>query len=216
MKIFGKRELLLISLIILTFIVGVSLYPNLPERLPSHWNAKGEIDSWSGKNFAIFFYPFFTLGMYLLLTFVPLIDPLRKNYAKFAKPYFLFRTVFVSFFLFLYLYTLWAGLGTKININYFIPPVFSFFFIFIGLFLPKVKKNYFVGIRTPWTIHSEEVWDKTHKFGGKVFVVAGLISLLGSLFPNYIFWIFIIPILSAALISVVYSYFAFRKIKRFN
>lgn len=216
MKIITRKELLPISLIILAFIVGILLYPDLPDKIPSHWNAQGEIDAWSSKSFGAFFFPGITLGIYLLMTFIPLIDPLRRNYSKFATPYFWFRTLFVLFFVLIYFYTLWSALGTELKINYFIIPTISILFILIGVFLPKIKKNYFVGIRTPWTIHSEEVWDKTHQFSGKLFIIAGVIAFLSLLLPKYTFPIFIIAILSAALISVIYSYFIFRKIGGFN
>ncbi len=216
MKIFTKKEIIPIILIILAFVVGMYLYPQLPERVPSHWNTNGAIDAWSGKNFAVFFFPTITLGIYLLMTFIPLIDPLRKNYSKFSLPYFWFKTLFIIFFISIYFYTLWAAFGAELNINYFIFPVFSLFFIFLGIFLPKIKKNYFVGIKTPWTIHSEETWNKTHQFSGKVFIAAGIISLIGLFLPKYSFLIFIISALSAALISVVSSYFIFRKIGGFN
>lgn len=216
MEILIKKEIIPIILIILAFAVGIYLYPQLPERVPSHWNAQGEVDDWSNKNFAVFFFPSITLGIHLLITFIPLIDPFRKNYLKFAKPYFWFRTLFVVFFISLYLYTLWTAFGTKLNINYFILPVMSLFFILLGIFLPRVKRNYFVGVRTPWTIHSEETWDKTHKFSGKAFISAGLISLIGLFIPKYSFLIFIIAILLAAFIPVIYSYFVFRKIGGFK
>jgi uncharacterized membrane protein len=216
MKILTKKEILPIILIIFAFLVGLSLYPKLPDQVPSHWNTQGEVDAWSGKTFAVFFFPTITLVIYLLITLIPLIDPFRKNYLKFAKAYFWFRMLFVAFFVSLYFYTLWSAFGMKLSINYFIIPLLSLFFILIGLFLPKVKRNYFVGIRTPWTIHSEETWDKTHKFAGRSFVVAGLISFLGIFIPDYSFIIFIIAILSAALIPVIYSYFVFKRIGGFK
>ncbi|MFC1663574.1 SdpI family protein [Patescibacteria group bacterium] len=216
MKIITKKEILPVALITIAFIVGIFLYPILPEKIPSHWNIRGEVDSWSGKNFAVFFIPSLTLGIYFLMTFIPLIDPLRKNYLKFAVPYFCFRITLVLFFVLLYFYSLWAAFKTEPNINYFILPIFSVLFIVIGIFLPKVKKNYFIGIRTPWTIHSEEVWNKTHQFGGKFFIVGGLIALSGLLFPKHLSLIFIIAILFSALIPVAYSYFIFSKIGGFN
>ena len=216
MKVITKKEILPISLIILAFIVGSFLYTQLPDKIPSHWNIEGEIDAWASKNFGVFFFPGITLGLYLLMTFIPLIDPLRKNYPKFRIPYFWFRTIFVLFFVSLYFYTLWVALGTKLNINYFVIPALSVLFILIGIFLPRVRKNYFVGIKTPWTIHSEEVWEKTHQFSGKVFIVAGLISLIILFLPGYSFSVLIAVILSAAFIPVIYSYFVFRKIGGFN
>lgn len=216
MKIITKKELLPVILIFSALAVGFFLYPELPDKIPAHWNAEGEIDAWSNKNFGVFFFPIMTLGVYLLMTFIPLIDPLRKNYSKFVTPYFWFRTVFVLFFVLMYLYTLMAAFGTRLDINYFIVPAISGLFVFIGIFLPKIKKNYFVGIRTPWTIHSEEVWDKTHKFSGKLFVIAGVVGFLSVFFPKYSFIVFISAIVSAALISVVYSYYIFRKVGGFN
>lgn len=216
MKILTKKEFIPITLIILAFIVGLFLYSELPDQVPSHWNAQGEVDAWSGKTFAVLFFPLITLVIYLLMTFIPLIDPLRKNYLKFAKPYFWFRTLFVLFFVSLYFYSLWSAFGAELKINYFMTSAMSLLFILLGVFLPKVKKNYFVGIRTPWTLHSEETWDKTHKFAGKAFIIAGLISLLGNLIPGYSFIIFIIAVLSAAFIPIVYSYFVFKKIGGFK
>ncbi|MDD2731953.1 MAG: SdpI family protein [Candidatus Pacebacteria bacterium] len=215
MKIITKKEIIPIILILFSFSIGLFIYPNLPERLPSHWNIYGEVDSWVDKNFAVFFFPCLTLFIYLLMTFLPLIDPLRENYYQFRGPYFIFRTSFVVFLTGLYLYTFWAAFNTELNINYFILPALSLFFIIIGLFLPKIKRNYFVGIRTPWTIHSEEVWDKTHRFGGKVFIVVGVVALISVLMPLYSFWIFIVSALLGAFTPIVYSYIIFKKIKGF-
>lgn len=216
MKLFTKKELLPFAIIVLVVLVGIVLHSSLPERVPSHWNAKGEIDAWSSKDFSVIFLPLVILGIYLLMTFIPLIDPLRKNYEKFALPYFCFRTVFVLFFALLYFYTLWTALGGQANINHLMLPAFSFLFIVIGAFLPHIKKNYFVGIRTPWTLHSEEVWNETHKVAGKLFIAAGIVSLSGFLFSEYSFHIFMTAVLGAALGSVFYSYFVFRRMGEFN
>lgn len=213
MNIITKKEIFPIALIILAFLVGGYLYSSLPERIPSHWNAQGEIDSYSSKNFGVIFFPGLTLGIYLLMTFLPLIDPLKKNYSKFAMPYFWFKSLFVFFFILIYFYSLSVAMGFGLNINYFILPTISIMFIIIGILLPRIKKNYFVGIRTPWTIHSEEVWDKTHKFAGKLFVAAGVIALISVFFPQNLLFVVVTAILLAAFGSVVYSYFVFRNIK---
>jgi len=213
--IITKKEILPILLIAIIFIVSFILYPQLPDKIPSHWNSRGEIDAWSSKNFTVFFYPGLTLGIYLLMLFIPLIDPLRKNYSKFTNIYFGIRTALVSFFILLYLYTLWIASGGELNINYFMIPLISLLFIVLGIFMPKIKKNYFVGIRTPWTIHSEKVWNETHKLAGKLFIGAGLISFAGLFVIDYAIVIFLVAILSAAFGSVIYSYFIFRKIEDF-
>jgi len=212
-RILTKKELIPLMLIIACFIIGIFYYPQLPDQVPSHWNAQGEIDDWSSKDFAIWFFPCLTLIVYILMTFIPFIDPLRRNYSKFALPYFWLRLILIVFFLSLYLYTL---LGANININYFIIPAISLLFIVMGIFLPKIKKNYFVGVKTPWTIHSEKVWDKTHVLAGKLYILAGIITFLGLIFVNHAVYILLISAVGAALISVLYSYFVFRNIGGFN
>lgn len=211
-----KKEIIPLIIIIICFAVGFYFYPQLPEQVPSHWNVQGEVDGWASKNFTVLFFPSITLVIYLLMTFIPLIDPLKRNYPKFAIPYFFFRLAFVLFFSLLYFYTLYSGLGFNISINYFIIPAVSVLFIVIGFFLPKIRKNYFVGVRTPWTIHSERVWDATHKMAGKLYILAGLISLIGLIFIDQALFIFLAAVVIAALISVVYSYFVFRKIEGFK
>lgn len=208
-----KKELIIIVIIVLTLCFGIYVFPDLPSRVPSHWNASGEIDNWSSKEFSVYFFPALTLLMYLLLTFLPYIDPFYDNYKKFNKQYFLFKLGFVVFISLLYIFTLLFGLGFDLNINYFIIPLFSAGMILMGLFLPKVKRNFFIGIRTPWTIYSDLAWDKTHKLAGKTFIVVGILMLLvmGFLSPENFFWFFIIAISVASLIPVVYSFFIFRK-----
>lgn len=206
-----KKDIIPIVIILAALAVGIQLYPNLPDVIPSHWNMQGEIDGWNSKGFSVFFMPFLSLGIYILMTFLPGIDPLRKNYEKFAKVYFWFKVLISLFFVALYSFILSVALGFKMNITYFMLPAFSVFFIVIGIFLPKIKRNWFIGIRTPWTIHSDAVWSETHSFSGKAFITAGIISFLGIFFPSYSFVIFITVTITVAVISMVYSYFSFKK-----
>ncbi|MFH1671799.1 MAG: SdpI family protein [Candidatus Portnoybacteria bacterium] len=216
MKIFTKREILPLALILLVVLVSFYVYPILPEKVPSHWNAMGEIDDWQSRDFSVLFFPGVIIGIYILMLLIPLIDPLRKNYQKFILPYFWFRTILVSFLVLIYFYSLWAALGSELNINYLILPAISVLFFSMGFFMPKIKKNYFVGIRTPWTLASEPVWEKTHQFGGKCFMLAGIIFLLAAFFPDYFVQIMILIILVAALLPITYSYFIFKKVEGFK
>lgn len=217
-KLIAIKEIIPILLIVIMFLVGIAFYssPCLPDRMPTHWSATGEVDGFSSKGFAVFFFPAVTLAVYLLMLFIPFIDPLRENYKKFAGVYYGFRLVLVLFFCLLYFYTLAAGLGFKMNINFFIIPLLSLLFIAIGFFLPKMKKNWFCGIRTPWTLQSDEVWEKTHQFGGKSFIVAGILSLLSVFSGSYALWVFIVIILGGAFIPAFYSYFLYRKLGLFE
>ena len=216
MPLFTRKELLPIVIILFVIIFSIFVYSSLPEQVPSHWNAQGEIDDWSSRSFTVWFYPSLVVGIYLLMVFVPLIDPLKRNYNSFRIPYYWLRTGFVIFFSALYLFTVWTALGGDLNVNYFILPLLSLLFILIGLFLPKVKKNYFVGIRTPWTLASEETWNKTHALGGKLFILVGLVSMLGFFLCDKAILLFMISIFAAIFALFVYSYFIFKRVEGFK
>jgi uncharacterized membrane protein len=213
---FKKKEILPIAIIILTFVLGFVLYSSLPEQVPSHWNAQGEVDGWSGKTFAVVFYPALTLFIYLLMSFLPKIDPLKKNYEKFSGVYYWTKVTLVGYFSLMYVFTLLTSLGIiDFSIRFFMVPLMSALFIVLGSFMPKIKKNYFYGIRTPWTLNSEEVWDRTHVMAGKLFVGAGIVSLISILFKgDLVMIIFMISILGAAFGSAIYSYIIFKKLQK--
>jgi len=212
------KEVVPLILIAVMVIMAFGLFkaPCLGDKLPSHWNAAGEVDGYSSKGFALFFYPAITLLVYLLMTFIPRIDPFRKNYKKFEKPYYFLRLILVVFFFLLYFYMIFAAIGFKSNIMYFMVPMLSLFFIAMGAIVSKVKRNYFVGFRTPWTLQSDEVWVKTHKFGGKAFMVAGIIGFFGVFFGEKAIIVFIVPIIIGALAPLVYSYFIYKKLGLFK
>jgi uncharacterized membrane protein len=213
-KLFTIKEFLPIVLIIFSIIVGFLIYPLLPQEIPTHWNARGMVDNLMNKNLAVLFFPLLTFSVYLLMTFIPFIDPYKRNYLKFADHYFWFKTATVIFLILIYFFSLWVARGVTIDVAYFVVPVVSAFISYIGFFFTKVKRNYFVGIRTPWTLYSEKVWDKTHDLGGRVMVVAAVISLLSLLNIKYAFVIFTSVIIIAVCIPIVYSYFFFKKEKK--
>ncbi len=208
-KIFTKKEILPICIIIFSAFVGFALYPQLPHEVPVHWGPQGVVDAWFSKNLAVIFFPVLILLIYLMLTFIFLFDPLKKNYFEFSEAFFWFRTIMVLFLSFIYLFSLTAAIKGELDIIYFIIPTLSLFLIYLGLFLPSVKRNYFIGIRTPWTLHSEKVWDKTHYFSGKIFIGAGILSFFSILFSEYAFYIFLFIILGLVFIPSVYSYYLF-------
>ena len=213
---FTKKEILPIAVIVFIVLLTMFVYTSLPTEIPSHWNAQGEIDAYSSRTFTVLFFPAIIIGVYLLMMFIPNIDPLKRNYPSFKVPYYWFKTAFVVFFSALYLFTIWTAMGENLNINYFIIPAFALLFIVIGLFLPKVEKNYFVGIKTPWTLASEEVWKRTHNLGGRLFILVGIITLLGFFFFEQAIFIFLISIIAAVIILFVYSYLIYKRVEGFN
>lgn len=218
LKIITKKEIVPLFIILITFLFAVCFYhsPCLPDKIPSHWNARGEIDSYSSKPFALFFYPAVTFVLYLLMTFLPLIDPLRKNYEKFALPYYVIRLALVLFLTFLYFYTVLVAFGFELGVRYIMISALSLLFVVLGACLPKIKRNYFVGVRTPWTLQSDEVWKETHNLGAKTMIIAGILSFFSMFFGLYAFWVFLGLILIGGLTPVVYSYFIYRKLGLFN
>jgi len=211
MKILTRAEFLPILLIVFAFAIGFWVSADLPELVPSHWDISGNVDGYATRDVAVLLLPAIALVVYLLMTFLPLIDPLKKRYAEFVWPYFWIKTVIVTFLVAIHLGTLWIGLGKELNMSYLIVFLMSALFLILGFNLPKIKKNYFIGIRTPWTLHSESVWDETHKQASKLFMIASAVSLLALIFNFYPFLVLIISILIAALFSVVYSYLVFKK-----
>jgi uncharacterized membrane protein len=215
MKLYDKKEILPTVLILVILTTGIYFYPQLPEKMPTHWNIYGQVDGWASKTFAVYFFPALTLLLYLLLSFLPLMDPLKINIELFSHLYFWFKVVFVLFMGALYLITIFTGLGHQINVGQWVMIGIAALFFFLGLMMPKIKKNYTIGIRLPWTLHSEIVWDKTHKFGGGVFMVLAVLIFIISFFPGFwAFTILIIGILLMLAVLMVYSYWQWRLLER--
>ena len=199
-------KIILFVLVLLTFVVGIVIYPHMPNKVASHWNAAGEVDGHMSKFWGVFLMPIICLVCILLFIFIPKMDPLKKNFKAFEKEFNMFILVLFLFFFYIYLLTIFWNLGYDINIGKYITPAVGILFIFIGLLLRKAKRNYFVGIRTPWTLANDKVWDKTHQLGFKLFIIIGILCFLGIFIPEYTFYIFIVSVLLITGILFLYSY----------
>jgi uncharacterized membrane protein len=199
--------------ILISFGIGVYLYPQLPEQMASHWNAGGEVDGYMSKFWGVFLLPMILLGMFLLFLILPKIDPLKKNFVGFKKYYNALITFIIIFLFYIYALTIVWNMGVCFNMTQFVIPAVGILFFYIGTILEHTKRNWFVGIRTPWTLSSDAVWDKTQKLGGKLFKITGVVILLGVLFPQYLLWLVLIPTISTVLIVIAYSYFEYQKEK---
>lgn len=206
-----KTNIIAILLVVFSFVLGFYFYPQLPDELASHWNASGQVDGYMPKFFGIFMIPFMLGGLFLLFLIIPKVDPLKANLEKFRK-YFDLLILFILFFLF-YIYCLLLAwnMGFNFEMNYALLPAMGLLFIFIGFMLEKARRNWFVGIRTPWTLSSDTVWDKTHKKGSKLFKIAGIIAIAGVFFGEHSVFVVIIPVLLFTIYLVVFSYFEYQK-----
>jgi uncharacterized membrane protein len=208
-----KTAIIPLAIVIISFAIGIYFYPQMPDRMPSHWNAYGQIDGYSSRELGLFLVPGIMLVFVPLFLVIPKIDPLKGNIMAFIKYYDGFIILFSAYMLYLYLMIIVAALGIPFNMTEALIPAISALFIYIGILLSKAKQNWFIGIRTPWTLSSGVVWEKTHKIGSKLFIIAGIVSLIGVAFPPYGIFVMIISVLLAAVITVVYSYLEYQKVK---
>jgi len=204
----------IVAVLILTLAITVVAYPTLPDQVPSHWNAAGEVDGYLPKLWGAAIVPLIMIPLTALLFLIPRIDPLRENYRKFKPYYEGFILVFALFFAIIQVQILLWGIGIEISPNIVIPPLFGALFIYIGFLLDHAEPNWFVGIRTPWTMSSENVWKKTHALGGRLFKIAGIVSIGGVFFGSNALWFCLVPVLLVAGYTVVYSYSQFQRERR--
>lgn len=203
-----------LGIVILSFCIGGYFYPQLPESIASHWNAQGQVDGYMPKFWGLFLMPIISACLLLLFLFIPNIDPLKANIQEFRRYYDGFIVLMMLFLLYLYLLTIFWNLGVRFNMTQVLATAFGLLFYYLGILIEHSRRNWFIGIRTPWTMSSDEVWEKTHRIGGKLFKIAGAFALFGVLLPEYAIFIMIVPILLASVYTVVYSYYAYRQIAK--
>jgi len=207
-----KQDWPVLFFILATLAAGLLLYPRLPDMMPGHWNIKGQIDGWVSKPFGVLFFPLLNLGLYPLMLLLPRIDPRRENYRRFAGVYRLIRLFLHVFLALLYIVTLLAALGYTLRVDAIVKFAVSLLILVLGNYMGKIKHNYFVGIKTPWTLASEEVWYKTHRFAAPLWVGAGILGMAISVFRQvWLNWLYFASLIVIGLVPIIYSYFLFRK-----
>jgi len=198
-------------LIAIALLAGLFLYARLPDPMPSHWNAAGEVDGYMSKFWGIFLMPVVTIVLVPLFFVIPHIDPLKANIAKFRGAFNWFIVIFVVYMLFVYALTLAAALGYQFNMTVMILPVVGLLFIGAGYMMSKAKRNFFIGIRTPWTLSSDTVWDETHKLGAKLFMFGGVVTILSTFLGENGIWLMLAAAFVAAFVPIVYSYILWKR-----
>ncbi len=204
----NKKTLMLTSLICLLPIVpGLLLYDRLPDQLPSHWNFRGEIDGWMPKTQAIFLLPVIMAVTNLLVFFFVSNDPKKRNIEGKIVLVTLWLIPLLSVVTQAVVYA--VGMGVNIDVGSWVNVVLGIVFIFIGNYLPKSRQNYTVGIRLPWTLNSEENWNRTHRLGGILWVIGGFGVILTGILGFR--WAAAGILLLATLIPTVYSFLLYKK-----
>ena len=205
--------ILVLLMIIAATFAGLLLWNRLPEQMASHWNINDQVDGYVSKFWGVFMLPLISLGMFLLFLVIPNIDPLKANIAQFREAFNLFITLITGFMLYLYALTLLWSLGYMgFGMSRAILPAMGLLFIFISTMLRKAKRNFFIGIRTPWTLSSDKVWDETHRLGAVLFIISGVLAFIGAFFGGTTaFWLFFAPLMGSAIFLVIYSYVLYRQ-----
>lgn len=210
----GRLFTILSGLVVLVCLIAAFiLYPQLPEQVPSHWNAAGEIDGYMGRLGGAFLMPSIMLGLFIVLWVVPKIDPKKANYQQMGKVYSLVVFAITLFMGAIYVGTIAAVYGYKMAVPRIAMTGIGLLLIILGNYMGKIKYNYTFGIRTPWTLANEEVWYKTHRVMAPLWVVGGVILLPVSFLPSR--WTMPL-ILGVSLVlsigSMAYSFIAYRKV----
>ncbi|MDO8670512.1 MAG: SdpI family protein, partial [Dehalococcoidia bacterium] len=206
-----KSEMATLGIVALSIIVGVYFYPQMPESMATHWNASGEVNGHMERLWGLFLVPVIMAGLVLLFIAIPRIDPLKANIEQFRNYYDGFIVVLSLFMLCVYFQTVLWNLGVEVSPNIVLPIGLGLLYYYMGILMEHARRNYFIGIRTPWTLSSDRVWDKTHKLGSKLFKVAGAVALVGAAFPRHAIWFILIPVVLVAAYTVVYSYVEYQK-----
>lgn len=206
-----NKALIIVS--VLSFLGISAFYPFLPETIPIHWNAAGEIDRWGGK-WNIFLLGALPLLNLVLFTILPKIDPKKDNYKKHKKAYELIQWTTSIVFIGLGWLMLSFSMGIEFDMGVAIRLTIGVMFILLGNYIGQLRQNYFIGIKTPWTLADKDVWRKTHRRGALVFAFMGLAMIASILLPqNSLAPVVLTTSLGGVVYLFIYSYIEFRKLQ---
>ena len=202
------KTLIITSILtLLPIVAGIYLWNTLPEQIPSHWNVNGEIDGWSSKPFFVFGLPAIMLAAQWLCVLGTAADPKKANHSD--KVMHLVLWIIPVLSIVLSAMTYMTALGHTVRVEMIMPLIIGLAFTIIGNYLPKCKQSYTVGIKLPWTLSSEENWNRTHRFAGRLWLVCGLGIMLTAFIGG--FWVFLPIVLVMVLVPTLYSYILYRK-----
>ncbi len=211
MKRTWRGEILQLLPIAAMFAAAAACWSRVPDRMPVHWNLHGEADGFGGKFAGLLLLPIVSLAVYGLLLLVPRFDPGRANYQTFAGAYKAIRFSISLFLSAIYAATVFVALGYRVNINTMVGMALGLLFVVLGNVMGKIRPNWFVGVRTPWTLSSKKSWTKTHRLAGWLFIAMGLLAAAWGLLQSA--WMFGLMLAfdgGCVLAIVVYSYLVYR------
>jgi uncharacterized membrane protein len=191
--------------------LSAAMYPKLPDRLPTHWNIDGRIDGYGAKGIALFLLPAMMLVIVGVMRALPKIDPRRQNFSKMTGAYDAVVNAAVTVMAVIHLTTIAAGLGVDVSVQRIMPAIVGVMLVVVGNVLPQARPNWFFGIRTPWTLSNDRVWERTHRVGGYLMVIAGVAGIVSVALPFFTgFAVLGVAAGIAVSGSIIYSYVAWK------
>jgi uncharacterized membrane protein len=210
-----RTNVLSFIFIAIPIAVSIYLYPSLPDQIPTHWNLAGEVDDYTPKPWGVMILPLAAVFVFLVMKLIPMVSPKGFRTDQFQGVINIFTVTLVGFMSAVALLVLIAATGRDVHVNEVVFAGVGLLFIVLGNYLGKVRKNFFIGIRTPWTLASDEVWSRTHRLGGYVFVLIGFLLFLNAFIQFPEAWL-IGAIVIVALVPVVYSFVIYRNLEGFE
>ena len=214
MKLTLKKELPLIGIVLAPFVYLAIIWNTLPEKVPTHWNYKGEVDQWGDKYSLIALLFLLPVLTYVLMLVIPKIDP-KKKIEQMGGKYYQLKFILVLFMSTLAFIILYISVNQSTSSPNLIFIAVGVLLIALGNYFKVIQPNYFIGIKTPWTLENKEVWKLTHILAGKLWIIGGLLIVLGSLTidKSVFIYLFIVTIAILTLVPVIYSYIKFKELK---
>ncbi len=210
-----KTEIIPFLILFLAVVLSFWAYPLLPDSVVSHWNFYGQADGWSSREFHSLFFPGILFVLYLMFNLMPKFDPRSERYQEFMGVYLIMRNFIILIMLVIFGATTFSNLGYAVNIGGIVSSAVGLLMIVLGNYFGKLKRNYFVGIKTPWTLASENVWNKTHHLGSRLFIIWGVCLILAPwLKPNIAFAILFGGLIIMLAWLSIYSYVLYKKEKK--
>jgi uncharacterized membrane protein len=203
----------LVSPAMLLIAVALSLvcYPTLSDPMPTHWNVAGEVDGWSSKAFGAFLMPLVMAFVVAVFAALPRISPRGFPVDSGSRAYRAMELATVAFLFCVHGVVLLSSTGTRVDVSILMPMLVGALFVILGNFMTKMRRNFFIGIRTPWTLADEDVWFRTHRLGGKVFVIAGIALMIVPFAGEAQYAAVTTIVIATAFIPIVYSYVIYRR-----
>ncbi len=202
-----------LALVVIALAFSAAIYGRLPEQMASHWNVNDQENGSVPRFWGAFLMPVMALGMLGLFFLLPAIDPLKANIAAFRPIFNAFIVAILVFLLYLHVLTILWNLGYQnFRMSTALLPGLGLIFVFAGLMMRQARRNFFIGIRTPWTLSSDHVWAETHRIGSILFIICGVIALLGIFVPGMLaYWLILVPLFASSIFLVIYSYVLYQQ-----